>query len=399
MINGFYYRFYMMTRSKELSVLLSYVARFLFFLRYLIKKAFTRKQIITMDSVEAINVIRSVSPDPEGKPDYSITPMQPGLDLSVVVPVYNHVSVISKCIDSILSQKTHYSFELILIDDGSTDGAQELAEQYRSHPNVRIFHQINGGIAAARNAGISHARGRYFMFADCDDYVCPDIVETLMDEAYQKDCDIVMGAHNLVKMADGVITSVIPNIESGRNLLGYKNGDEIMNYAGLPWAKVYKRELFENIRFFPGYWYEDTIIQGLVFLRCKSFAYVPHVVYDYIWNESNFSHIQDNKQLAKAKTADRYWLISAIAQHYEEMGLPLDAKFYTMLLKHVSAYYYSTIAPMPEEFVAAMFIAARALLLKYRPSEKVKLPYMLRETERAILAGDIALWKLCSVNQ
>ena len=378
---------------------MSYLARFVFFLRYLLRKAVTPKQIVNMDEDAAIEVIYSTSPDPKGKPDYSVEALQPGLGLSVIVPVYNHADVISECIDSILDQKTHYSFELILIDDGSTDGAQELVEEYNKYPNVRVFHQANGGIAAARNAGISRARGRYIMFVDCDDTVLPDIVEKLMDTAYEKDCDIVMGAHDLVKKSNGLIVDTIPNIEPGRNLLGYKNGDEIMNYAGLPWAKVYKRELFSDVRFFPGYWYEDTIIHGLIFLKCRSFCYIPDIVYEYTWYEDNFSHVQDNKKEGKAKTADRYWLISAIAQHYEELGLPLDAKFYTMLLKHVSAYYYSTIASMPDEFVLAMFAAARALLLKYRPSEKVRLPYMLRETEKTMLAGDIAHWKLCSVNQ
>ena len=399
MICDFYYRFYKLTRSKGLSILLSYAARFIFFLRYLAQKAFTAKKIVSMDEGTAINIIRSVSPDPEGKPDYSCEPLMPGLDLSVIIPIYNHSDVISGCIESVLDQQTRYAFELLLIDDGSTDGAQDLIETYRERPNVRIFHQPNGGIAAARNAGLCHARGRYFMFVDCDDTVRPDIIETLISTACQKDSDIVMGAHNLVKKTNGAVTNVIPNIESERNLLGYKNGDEIMNYAGLPWAKVYKRELFKDIRFFPGYWYEDTIIHGLVFLRCGSFAYVPHVVYDYVWNEENFSHIQHNIKQGKPKTADRYWLIAAIANRCEELGLPLDERFYTMLLKHVSAYYYSTISAMPEEFIEAMFIAARALLLKYKPSEKVKLPYMLRQTEKAMISGDIALWKLCSVNQ
>ena len=399
MIQGFYYRFYNLTRSRKLSILLSYMARFVFFLRYQIKKAFTESQIVLMDEDSALSIIEKASPDPKGRPDYCMEAVQPNFDLSIIVPVYNHVDVIQKCIESILDQNTQYSYELILVDDGSTDGAQDLVEKYQEYSNVRVFHRENGGIAAARNTGISHARGKYIMFVDCDDTARPNIVEELMETAYRKNCDIVMGAHNLVKINNHKIISILPNIESEWNLLGYKNNDEIMNYAGLPWAKVYRRELFEQIRFFPGYWYEDTIIHGLLFLCCKSFSYVSNIVYDYTWNESNFSHIQDNKKHGKAKSADRYWLLNAITQHYEEMELPLDARFYTMILKHVSAYYYGTISSMPEEFIEAMFIAARALLLKYQPEKKVKLPYMLRETEKYMIRGDIAHWKLCSMNQ
>ena len=399
MIQGFYCRFYRLTRYEKLSILLSYLARFLYFLWYLIKSVFTAKEIVTMEEYEAIERIRSVSPNPAGEPDYSSESLQPGLDLSVIVPVYNHADLIHACIDSILDQKTRYSYELILIDDGSTDGAQDIADAYLERPNVCVFHQSNAGIAAARNAGIARAHGRYLMFVDCDDTVRPGIIEKLLGTAYLEDSDIVMGAYNLVKMSCGTVMDILPNIDPECNLLGYKNGDEIMNHAGLPWGKVYKREMFNDIRFFPGYWYEDTIIHGLVFLRCKRFRYISDIIYDYRWDDNNFSHTQDNKKQGKPKTADRYWLIAAIAQHYEELGLPLDAKFYTMLLKHVSAYYYSTIATMPEDFVEAMFIAGRALLLKFRPPERVRLPYMLRQTEKAMIAGDIAHWKLCSLNQ
>lgn len=399
MIHGFYYRFYKQTHSKTLSIILAYMARFVFFVRYLIKSIRTEKQIIEMEDAEAIDIIRSASPDPEGRPEYVRESLQPGLDLSVIIPVYNHIQDISACIDSVLEQRTNYSYEVILVDDGSTDGAQELIEQYRSFKSVRIYHQENGGIASARNTGIRHARGKYIMFVDCDDTVQPDIVEELMNSARQNGSDIVMGGHNLVKKSGGTITSVLPNIDPEWNLLGYKNGDEIMNYAGLPWGKVYRRELFEHIRFFPGYWYEDTIIHGLVFLCCKSFSYVPSAVYNYTWNENNFSHIQASNKQLNPKTADRYWLIASIAHHYEEMALPLDAKFYTMILEHVSAYYYKTISNMPEQFVTAMFVAGRALLLKYRPSGGVKLPYMLHLTEKAMIEKDIAHWKLCSMNQ
>ena len=399
MISDFYFRFYKMTGSEKISILLSYCARFLFFLRFLMKKLVTKKRIVKMDSSTAIDLIQQTSPKPETKPDYVFQYDSPCYDLSIIVPVYNHIDVLSDCIDSILNQKTRYSYELILIDDGSTDGAQDLIEKYRENPIVRIHHQPNGGIAAARNAGIDRVRGMYLMFVDCDDTVHDSIVEELMSAAIHNNRDIVMGAHNLVKLSNGHTAGVLPNIYPKWNLNGYKNNDEIMNYAGLPWAKVYKRELFRGVRFFPGYWYEDTIIHGLLFTQCNSFEYIPSVVYDYYWTDQNFSHTQNSKKTTNVKTADRYWLILAITERYKELGLPLDARFYTMLLEHVSAYYYKTIASMPDGFIEAMFVAARDLLLKYKPKEKVKLPYMLRLTEKAMIQGNIALWKLCSLNQ
>ena len=170
-----------------------------------------------------------------------------------------------------------------------------------------------------------------------------------------------------------------------------------MNYPGLPWGKVYKRKLFEKVRFFPGYWYEDTIIQSLIFTQCKKFVYIPEVKYEYQWHESNFSHTQGGKKQAKA--IDRYWLLKAILDRYDEVGLKRDEAFYIMLLKHLSTYYYPTISSLSNDIVQAMFISARELFLKYKPASEVKLPYMLRCTEKALINKDIALWKLCSVNQ
>ena len=196
---------------------------------------------------------------------------------------------------------------------------------------------------------------------------------------------------------NGEIVDIIPNIYPGYNLLNYQNNDEIMNYAGLPWAKVYKRQLFEKVRFLPGYWYEDTIIHCLLFTQCKKFAYVPQICYEYKWYEKNFSHVQGNSTNPKA--LDRYWMLLAIIEQYKSMGLPFDEKFYTLLLKHLSAYYYPSIAGLEERVVEATFILARELVVNYKPQKQCKLPYMLRVTEKAILTKDINLWKLASCNQ
>lgn len=397
MIEGFYFRFYKMTHSERVSVLLSYIARFLFFIRFQLKRMRIKKEIVEMDENHALEILQNTYPEPETKPDYSMIPVAENCDLSIIVPVYNHIDILGRCIDSLINQKTQVSYELILVDDGSTDGAQTFIEKYNAFKNVIIIHQSNGGIAAARNTGLCSARGKYLMFVDCDDYVHDDLVESLMCKAWEEDADIVMCAHALVKVKDGHVISRLPNIYPSVNLLGYKNGDEIMNYAGLPWAKVYKRKLFEKVRFFPGYWYEDTIIQSMVFTQCQKFLYIPEVKYEYQWHESNFSHTQGGK--GQKKAVDRYWLLKAILKQCDVIGIKKDAMFYTMLLKHISAYYYPTIAGLSDDVVQAMFVAGRELLLKHKPSEEVEMPYMLGCTEKAILDKDISLWKLCSLNQ
>ncbi|MBR3241544.1 MAG: glycosyltransferase [Parasporobacterium sp.] len=399
MIQGFYFRFYKLTHSERLSVFLSYLARFVYFLRFLFKRIFLKKENVEMGEDQALEILQRTSPDPALRPEYSRVPFDEEYDLSVIVPVYNHIDVLKRCLDSLVNQKTQYSYELILVDDGSTDGARKLVDQYESIENVRVIHQENGGIAAARNTGIHYARGRYLMFVDCDDYVHEDIVETLMTKAEKDAADIVMCAHALVKVKNGITISRLPNVYPLpiNNMLGYMPEARIMNYDGLPWGKVYRRELFEGVRFFPGYWYEDTIIHSLIFTQCKEYTYIPEIKYEYQWYEKNFSHIQGGKKQLKA--VDRYWLLKAILERYDELGLEKDEKFYTMLLKHVSAYYYPTVSSLSEDIIKAMFVVGRKLLLEYKPHRKIKLPYMLKLTERAIINNNIALWKLCSVNQ
>lgn len=398
MIEAFYYRFNKYTHKRLLSVLLSYVLRSVFLVRFFIKRFFLKNEYVDIEAREALDILKKMSPDSGRKPNYEMVNSNPSIYLSVIIPVYNNIEVIENCINSVIEQKTKYSFEVILIDDGSTDGAQNLIEQYNNNENVIIIHQKNGGIAAARNTGISNAHGNYIMFVDCDDSVENNIIEELMSEAVRDDCDIVMCGHSRIKVSGGEIIDIIPNIHPGINFTGYKNKDIIMNYAGLPWAKVYKRELFENVRFFPGYWYEDAIVHFLLFTQCKRFHYVPKSLYNYLWHEKNFSHVQESKY-AQFKTIDHFWIVNTIVEHYKKIGLPKDAVLYTQILEHVSTYCYRAISFLPEEVIKAMFIAGRDLLIQNKPDKPVRLPYMLRQTEKALLEKNIALWKLCSSYQ
>lgn len=397
MIHGFYFRFLRMTHCQWLSAVLARLAYMVFFCKYLVERLTLKKHIVAGDKEQALKRISKLHPDPKGNPECKCARMDEHVDLSIIVPVYNYVDLIEKNIQSILKQKTNYTFELILVDDGSTDGAQDIVKKYASDSRVRAIFQKNQGIAGARNTGLNAAVGRYIMFVDCDDTVEEDLVETLMSKAYQDDCDIVMCAHNLVKERNGQVYEVLPNIYPQFDMLGYSENAKILNYAGLPWCKVYKRELWEKVRYLPGYWYEDNIIHSLLFTQCKRFAYVPKVCYQYRWYEKNFSHTQGNS--TKPKCIDMYWMLNPILRQHTELGLSRDDRFETMLLKHLSAYYYPKIFGLGNQTVEDLFVLACDLYRQYGVKENCKLPYMLRVTKRALQQGDMNLWKLATKYQ
>ena len=179
--------------------------------------------------------------------------------------------------------------------------------------------------------------------------------------------------------------------------MNYAKGAEILNYAGLPWGKVYKRELWENVRYFPGYWYEDTIIHSLIFTQCNKFAYEPVVCYQYRWYENNFSHTQGKSE--NPKSIDIYWILENILERYDELQLPKDERFEIMLLKHLSLYYYAKVRDLESNVVDALFVLACSLYQEYGLKEECKLPYMLQVTRKALKQGDINLWKLATKYQ
>lgn len=397
MLHGFYFRFYRIVHSEWLAIMLSRMAYGLVLIKYVLERFVSRKRIVGLHESDALELISKIHPDVHGCPQYEKMELDEAIDLSIIIPVYNYVELIEKNIVSVFNQKTQYQYQLILVDDGSTDGAQEILRKYENYPNVKVIYQKNQGIAAARNTGIKNATGKYIMFIDCDDVVENNLVETLMTKAYEEDCDIVMCAHNLVKEKQGEVYEILPNIYPRYNLLDYAPNAEILNYAGLPWAKVYKRKLWKNVRYFPGYWYEDTIIHSLIFTQCNKFVYVPEVCYQYRWYEKNFSHTQGKSK--NPKCIDAYWMLRHILEHYNELHLPKDERYEIMLLKHLSAYYYTKINGLESDAVDALFVLACSLYEEYGLKEKCQLPYMLRVTKKALLQGDINLWKLATKYQ
>ena len=122
--------------------------------------------------------------------------------ISIIVPVYNASLYLRECLDSILTQ-SYTDYELILVDDGSTDGSEAILSAYRdAYPCIKLIRQENKGVSAARNRGLDCAVGEWVAFIDADDYLLPGALALLVDRAYTTKADVVIA--NAMKNEDGV---------------------------------------------------------------------------------------------------------------------------------------------------------------------------------------------------
>ena len=102
--------------------------------------------------------------------------------VSIIIPVFNTESFLKRCLDSVISQ-SYKNIEIILVDDGSPDHCGEICDEYaNSHSNVKVIHQMNGGLSAARNSGIEEAKGKFVQFVDPDDYLEPNVLKLLVEK-------------------------------------------------------------------------------------------------------------------------------------------------------------------------------------------------------------------------
>jgi len=179
--------------------------------------------------------------------------------ISIIVPIYNVQDYLVQCVESILNQ-TLSNFELILVDDGSTDNSANLCNKYANKDSrIKVIHKKNGGLSSARNTGIEIARGKYLGFVDSDDWVDFDMYEKMTQKAELENVDIVVCGHKVVNL-DGSIT----NVPSTAKNIKYSSKDatklilldkQITSFA---WNKIYRRKLFDDVRYPLGRIYEDT---------------------------------------------------------------------------------------------------------------------------------------------
>lgn len=202
--------------------------------------------------------------------------------ISVIIPVYKVEKYLEKCIESVLKQ-TYTNLQIILVDDGSPDKCGKICDEYaKKDSRIEVIHKANGGLSDARNVGISKVKGRYIGFVDSDDYIKEDMYEILLNLIKKYDADVSIC--NLYDVIDG--NEYIRNKENGireysrldilKEVLLDKN---IQSYA---WNKLYKKELFDEIKYPIGKKYEDIGTTFYVFEKCNKIVVTSEPEYYYL---------------------------------------------------------------------------------------------------------------------
>lgn len=213
--------------------------------------------------------------------------------VSVIVPVYKVEKYLNRCVNSVVNQ-SYENIEIILVDDGSPDKCPEICEEWaRKDCRVKVIHKINGGLSDARNKGLELAKGCYVCFVDSDDYVAKTYVETLYGLICSKKTDI-----SAVSLKE--VFSLEPEISknaTGEGIITVFEGKEALKqlfyndtFANYAWNKMYKRNLFENVKFPVGRKMEDLGTTYKLLLRAERIAYSTEVLYYYFQREDSILH-------------------------------------------------------------------------------------------------------------
>lgn len=265
---------------------------------------------------------------------------KPPYDLQIILPVYNVEDYVEECVNSILTQETRYTFQLVIVNDGSTDTSEEKVRKFTKDPRVKLIKQENKGLSGARNAALQQLDAKYLMFVDSDDSLSPGAVEALMEAAMRYNADIVEGNYNTT--IDG--KSLTPHTI-------HKAGKiEKNRLTGFSWLKVYKSELFESIEFPISYWYQDTINAFLIFEMAKDCYGINEHIYNYRINPQGITV----SSLGRPKSLDTLYVTRMVLNDAGSLGLlgsmeQLDKFLYQMVVNFLRTY------PLGEKVCKAVY--------------------------------------------
>lgn len=326
---------------------------------------------------DASGVLEEASPRPAGGLDVPprAWPAVPEVDVSVIVPCYNVERFAAGCLESITSQETSRSLEVIAVDDGSTDGTGAILDSAAaSDRRVRVIHQANRGFSGARNRGIAECRGGELVFVDSDDLLMPGALEALCDAYEEGGCDYVTASYQDMSEDGSTVTPL-----SGRR------------HHGAPWGRLYSREVWRDLEFPEGFWFEDTVQGFCVEPRWRE-RYVDVPVYLYRDNSLGITRTAGRNK----KGLDTLWIVDEMLEWDRQLGIPFDQGMYDRVLWQLGPILWGRTTALDERERRAAFLYACEIVRKCDPSRLFSSARHGRwiDLERGLRERDYSLWRI-----
>lgn len=254
------------------------------------------------------------------------------IKFSIVVPVYNVKNYLNKCLDSILDQ-TYKNFEVIIVDDGSTDDSGKICDQYdKIDDRIKVFHKKNGGLSDARNYGVKYITGDYLLFIDSDDYIENKLLEKLSDCLKKAKVDLIRFGLNVVD-ENGILKYFSPERE-------YINKEPLFLVDELVYTQFlepacfycYNIDFFNNNKFYykKGKLHEDFGLTPLIICKANKMSWINCNAYNYVQRSGSIVHTS-NYEKDKQKAYDMLY-------HYDEFlaNLNFNKKVFKLMLCYLT---------------------------------------------------------------
>ena len=232
------------------------------------------------------------------------------MKISLIVSVYNTRQYLAKCLDSLAAQ-TMDEIEVLVINDGSPDDSQILIDEYeKKYDFIHGYKKVNGGLSDARNYGVEKAIGEYVAFVDSDDYITPDMCEKMYCLAKEKDLDVVV----CDTFMDYIDYSFVLKADQGFTEDPIRS--YIMCYPNAP-ARLIKREIFNNVSFKKGIWYEDLQLMPRLVFYTDKIGFANEAFYHYLQRNESIM----NSNIISEKHKDIFRVLKDVRDAYKEQGV------------------------------------------------------------------------------
>lgn len=255
--------------------------------------------------------------------------------ISIIVPIYNVEPYLRKCLDSVVGQ-TYRDLEILIIDDGSTDGSGRICDEYKEKDDrIIVFHTENRGLSAARNLGLDNATGEWIGFVDSDDWIEPDMYEVLLKKAEESGADVVECGCYRELLDKTVARKRVDVLLNGEEAVSALLQGKLFDYA---WDKLWKKECFKSIRFPEERVHEDTAVTYRIFAEAESVCMISSALYHYRERKGSLSQTYDMANVVG------FWL--SAKEQYEFLWDRVDEisrmnllRFCAMAVSRTWAYY------------------------------------------------------------